>query len=93
MDKFRFSGFYDTQLDNVLRALGADSLVVSGIATNICVESTVRDAFYRDYNVFVPVETTAAFFEEAENAALENFRFAFARVVSTEDIVGQLRRA
>lgn len=93
VDKFRFSGFYGTQLENVLRALNADCLVVCGIATNICVESTVRDAFYRDYNVFVPVETTAAFFEEAEKAALDNFRFAFARVVSSADVVGQLVRA
>lgn len=89
--KYRFSGFYNTQLDNVLRQIGADTLVVCGIATNICVESTVRDAFYRDYNVFVPEETTAGFFVEAEKAALENFKFAFARVVSLEKIISDVK--
>jgi ureidoacrylate peracid hydrolase len=89
--KYRFSGFYNTQLDNVLRQIGAGTLVVCGIATNICVESTVRDAFYRDYNVFVPEETTAGFFVEAEKAALENFKFAFARVVSLGQIISDLK--
>jgi ureidoacrylate peracid hydrolase len=59
--KHRFSAFYNTQLEDVLRGLGIETLVVAGIATNVCVESTVRDAFYRDYNVFVPKETTASF--------------------------------
>lgn len=90
VSKYRFSGFYNTQLDTVLQQLGVDNLVVCGIATNVCVESTVRDAFYRDYNVFVPMETTAAFFEAAETAALDNFRFAFARVVALHDLIRQL---
>ena len=85
--KYRFSGFFETQLETILKALNIETLVVCGIAANVCVESTVRDAFYRDYNVFVPMETTAAFFEEAEKAALDNFRFAFARVINVEDIV------
>ena len=85
--KFRFSGFYKTPLENILKSLGKETLVICGIATNICVESTVRDAFYRDYNVFVPQETTASYFESAEIAALENFRFAFARVLTIEELI------
>lgn len=50
----------------------------------------MRDASYRDYNVFVPEETTASFFEEAEKAALENFRFAFARVVSLDRMINDI---
>ena len=88
--KHRYSAFYNTQLEEVLRGLGIQQLVVTGIATNICVESTIRDAFYRDYNVFVPREATASFTEEAEKGAFGNFEFAFARVTTVEDMVEKL---
>ena len=55
--KHRFSAFYNTQLEDVLREIDIETLVVAGIATNVCVESTIRDAFYRDFNVFVPSPT------------------------------------
>jgi ureidoacrylate peracid hydrolase len=47
--KSRFSGFYRTELDERLRAMRAKHLVVTGCTTSICVESTVRDAMFRDY--------------------------------------------
>ena len=47
--KTRFSGFYKTDLDEKLRALGAKHLIITGCTTSICVESTVRDAMFRDY--------------------------------------------
>jgi ureidoacrylate peracid hydrolase len=47
--KTRFSGFYKTELDEKLRELGAKHLIVTGCTTSICVESTVRDAMFRDY--------------------------------------------
>ncbi len=47
--KTRFSGFYKTDLDDRLRDLGAKHLIITGCTTSICVESTVRDAMFRDY--------------------------------------------
>ena len=47
--KTRFSGFYKTDLDDVLRTCGVTHLIVTGCTTSICVESTVRDAMFRDY--------------------------------------------
>ena len=47
--KTRFSGFYKTDLDEQLRALGVKHLLITGCTTSICVESTVRDAMFRDY--------------------------------------------
>jgi len=90
--KHRFSGFYNTQLEDVLRGLGIEQLVVTGIATNVCVESTIRDAFYRDFNVFVPREATASYTLEDEQGALGNFQFAFARVVSEEEMLMELKK-
>jgi ureidoacrylate peracid hydrolase len=47
--KTRFSGFYQTDLDATLKKLGIRYLIVTGVTTSICVESTVRDAMFRDY--------------------------------------------
>lgn len=47
--KTRFSGFYQTDLDATLKKLGIKYLIVTGVTTSICVESTVRDAMFRDY--------------------------------------------
>jgi len=48
--KTRFSGFYQTELDNILKGVNARYLVVTGCTTSVCVESTVRDAMFRDYS-------------------------------------------
>jgi ureidoacrylate peracid hydrolase len=47
--KHRYSGFFETPLDASLRERGIDTLVFTGCTTSVCVESTLRDAFYRDY--------------------------------------------
>jgi ureidoacrylate peracid hydrolase len=47
--KTRYSGFYETELDAILRGRGAKSLIMTGVSTSVCVESTLRDAMYRDY--------------------------------------------
>jgi ureidoacrylate peracid hydrolase len=47
--KTRFSGFYQTDLDSMLKKLGVKYLIVTGVTTSICVDSTVRDAMFRDY--------------------------------------------
>lgn len=49
MSKHRFSGFFETSLDAILRERGITSLVFTGCTTSVCVESTLRDASFRDY--------------------------------------------
>lgn len=51
VDKTRYSAFYNTNMEVILRGLSVDTVVVCGVTTDMCVESTVRDAFYRDYRV------------------------------------------
>jgi ureidoacrylate peracid hydrolase len=48
--KHRFSGFYETELNTILQGLDAKYLIFTGCTTSICVESTIRDAMYRDYH-------------------------------------------
>jgi ureidoacrylate peracid hydrolase len=59
VSKHRFSGFFETELDEVLRKLGANYLLVTGCTTSVCVESTVRDAMFRDYSCIVLEDCTA----------------------------------
>lgn len=57
--KRRYSGFFETSLDATLKRLGADHLVITGCTTSICVDSTVRDAAFRDYRCVVLEDCTA----------------------------------
>ena len=57
--KNRFSGFYQTDLDSILKQLGKKYLIITGCTTSICVESTVRDAMFRDYLAVVLEDCTA----------------------------------
>lgn len=51
LEKRRYSAFHATDLELLLRNLGVDTLIVAGVATNVCCESTTRDAYFRDFKV------------------------------------------
>jgi ureidoacrylate peracid hydrolase len=57
--KHRYSGFFETELDAVLRHRGISSLIFTGCTTSVCVESTLRDAFYRDYRCLLLTDCCA----------------------------------
>jgi ureidoacrylate peracid hydrolase len=57
--KHRFSGFYETELDQVLRKRSITSLIFTGCTTSVCVESTIRDAMFRDYTCLLLEDCTA----------------------------------
>lgn len=85
--KHRYSAFYNTDLETVLRCLKVEDIVVSGIMTNMCCESTARDAYYRDYRVFFPADGTGSISEEMHLASLLNLAFGFAYVTTADAIV------
>ena len=69
--KTRFSGFYRTNLESILRSLGVKELYLTGVCTNICIMDTAADAFYRGFKVKIPVKAVADFDEEFHNFALK----------------------
>ena len=69
--KTRYSAFVGTDLDQRLRAMGVDTLVVAGLTTECCVDSTVRDAFDLDYHVFVAADACAAYEVDLHEASLK----------------------
>jgi nicotinamidase-related amidase len=88
--KHRYSAFYNTDLETVLRCLKVEDIVVSGLMTNLCCESTARDAYYRDYRVFFPADGTGSVSEELHVASLLNLAYGFAHVTTGNAIAGQL---
>ncbi len=70
--KRRYSGFFDTRLEEKLKQLNPEKLIICGVATNICVMHTVADARNRGYEVEVPSDCVASFDEEAHRFALEH---------------------
>jgi ureidoacrylate peracid hydrolase len=86
--KHRNSGFYNTRLDSVLRTLKVETLVVTGVATNVSVETTARDAVQRDYNVVFVEDCTAAYDQAAHDATLFNMRNFFGVVSSCNEVLG-----
>ncbi|HXS06158.1 MAG TPA: cysteine hydrolase [Rhizomicrobium sp.] len=69
--KSRYDAFAGTNLDAHLRGLKRDTLVIAGLTTECCVESTARDAFERDYHVFVARDAVAAYTPDLHRAALK----------------------
>jgi len=89
--KHRYSAFYNTDLETILRCLKIEDLVVSGIMTNMCCESTARDAYYRDYRVFFLADGTGCINEEMHLASLLNLSFGFAYVTTADRIISDLK--
>ena len=89
--KHRYSAFYNTDLETVLRGLKIEDLVISGIMTNMCCESTARDSYYRDYRVFFLADGTGSINEEMHLASLLNLAFGFARVTTAQHIIRELQ--
>jgi ureidoacrylate peracid hydrolase len=56
--KHRFSGFYQTELDDILARLGIKNLIFTGCTTSVCVDSTIRDAMFRDYRCVLLADCT-----------------------------------
>ena len=91
IDKNASSPFNGTGIDQLLRNLGLDTLIVVGMATDMCVETTARDAADRGYNVIVVEDATATFFAEHHRAALSALARVYTQVWNTERVLHSLQ--
>ena len=87
IDKSRPSSFYGTQLEPVLTSQDIRSLVICGVTTNICVETTARDAGQRDYRVHVVSDAVAEYDQTRHEVALGTIGFAFGWLATTDEVV------
>ena len=89
--KHRYSAFFGTDLDMLLKSTGVETLILCGTATNNCVDGTGRDAFYNGYYVVLPSDASAAPTEELHQATLQTADHAYG-VVSTVDEITDIWR-
>jgi len=87
VQKNRFSGFLNTPLDAILKNKGIETLIFTGVATNICVESTARDAMLRDYHVVLAPDACATWYPDLHEATCKNVRLWFGKVADSGEIV------
>ncbi len=92
LTKHRYSAFWGSSIDLYLRTNGIRTLVLTGIATEVCVESTARDAFFRDYQVVVTADCVGCYSEERQNASLAVLARSFGIVTSSAGIIAAWQR-
>ncbi len=85
--KNRYSAFIGTNLDQILNEKKIDTLVITGIMTHLCCESTARDAFMRDYGVYFVVDATATETESLHISSLRTLTDGFAIPMKTDEIL------
>lgn len=90
--KHRYSAFVDTDLQLILRSRGITSLILTGVATNVCVESTARDAYMRDYYVTFVGDCSATYDQAKHDATLRNMADHFGMVVKADEVVEAWQR-
>ena len=86
VSKHRFNAFRNTDLDTILRANGIRTTVFTGVATNVCVETSARDAFMHDYYVVFTTDGTATYAREDHEATLRNIERYFGELASVAEL-------
>ncbi|MCB1624457.1 MAG: cysteine hydrolase [Pseudomonadales bacterium] len=86
IDKNRPSSFYGTPLESYLKGLGVEEVVICGVTTQCCVETTVRDAAQRDFRTFVLSDAVAEWNKEQQASALATMGMLFAHLITTADL-------
>lgn len=99
LEKPRFGAFYGTDLDMILRTRGIDTVIIAGIATNVCCETTAREAMVRDFRVFFLSDGTTTFgmgdvtVAELQKATLATLGMVFAHILTLDEIIEKIQNA
>jgi nicotinamidase-related amidase len=86
ISKNRYNGFHGTNLDTLLKGQKVEQVVITGVMTNLCCESTARDAFMRDYAVYFCLDGTATISDELALCSIQNLAYGFAYIVKAGEI-------
>jgi ureidoacrylate peracid hydrolase len=96
LEKPRFGAFHGTDLELILRSRGIDTIIVTGIATNVCCETTAREATVRDFRVFFLSDGTTTFdigdvsAAELKRASCATLGFIFAQVLNVDEMIRKI---
>jgi len=92
IEKTRLSAFYQTNLESILRALNADTVLYTGVLTNQCVAATSKDSTFRDFKSIVIEECTGTTFPHLHDPAIEMMRVGWAEVRDLESTLSEIRQ-
>lgn len=90
VEKYGYGAFHNTNLEDILRSLGVESLIVTGTVTQICVEETAREAFHRGYKTTLVSDAVSSYFPDLHAATLKNFALKFGWVSTTAEVIESL---
>lgn len=91
--KTTVGAFASTPIDSLLRSLRIDQLYMVGVSTNMCVETTAREAADRGYQVTLVEDACGTTFEDLHQVTMRNFQRLFGRVASTGQVLAELQGA
>jgi nicotinamidase-related amidase len=91
LEKHQYDAFHGTELESMLEECGVTRVVVTGVATHLCCETTARSAFVRGFEVTFPVDGTATYDENHHLATLLNLSHGFATATRVQDLVDAVR--
>lgn len=87
IEKCRYSAFFGTALEEELRDRNVGDVVIGGVMTNLCCETTARDAYMRDFRVFFLIDGTGTCSEEYHLATLRNLAYGFAYLATCREML------
>jgi len=87
IEKKQYDAFYETNLEEYLHECNVEQIVISGVMTHLCCETTARSAFMRGFDVFFLIDGTATYNEDFHRATLQNLSHGFANLILSEDVV------
>lgn len=87
VEKHRFSAFVDTELNDILTNLNIETLIFTGVATNICVETSARHAVMLDYHVILAEDACASWFPDLHESTKKNIGLWFGKVTKADEII------
>ncbi|HSG67062.1 MAG TPA: isochorismatase family protein [Bacteroidales bacterium] len=93
MVKSQFDAFHNTQLEKRLKAAGVKQIIITGVMTNMCCETTARSAFVKGFEVIMPVDATAAYNYEFHLATFLNMAYMFSTPLTTRDLIASMNES
>lgn len=92
IDKYGYGAFHSTNLDDTLRSLGVESIILTGTVTQICVEETGREAFHHGYKTTMVADAVSSYMPDLHAAVLKNFALKFGWVMTTREVLDALSK-
>lgn len=91
--KSQYSAFFNTQLHELLHKNRINQLIITGVMTHLCCESTARDGFMHGYDIWFPIDTTASYIEDFHIGTLKAIHHGIGECLTSKNIIQMIREA